>query len=72
MKSIYTNIINFSVVEMCFLLRYPDGTREQLVIPATAQIRVRIVMCVCVRARVHVRACAHNFACVMHAYVCKL
>ncbi|PNF28041.1 hypothetical protein B7P43_G12538 [Cryptotermes secundus] len=27
------------VVEMCFLLRYPDGTREQLVVPATAQIR---------------------------------
>jgi len=34
-------------MDMSFLFRYPDGTREQLVVPATAQIKVGIVTCVC-------------------------
>jgi hypothetical protein len=61
-------VINFSEVKMSFLLRYPDGTREQLVIPASAQIRVRIVLCACVCVCLCVRTHAH--VCLfVHVYI---
>jgi hypothetical protein len=48
-NSAHNKIIIFTDVDMSFLFRYPDGTREQLVVPATAQIKVGIVcVCVCV------------------------
>ena len=48
MNNAHSKIITFTEMDMSFLFRYPDGTREQLVVPATAQIKVGIVTCVCV------------------------
>lgn len=48
MNTAHSKIIIFAEMEMSFLLRYPDGTREQFVVPTTAQIKVRLVVCVCV------------------------
>ena len=48
MNNAHSKIIIFTEMDMSFLFRYPDGTREQLVVPATAQIKVGLVTCVCV------------------------
>ena len=48
MNNADSKIVIFTEMDMSFLFRYPDGTREQLVVPATAQIKVGLVTCMCV------------------------